>query len=148
VDAIMLIRRLVPVALVLFPLVASAAMYKYVDEKGRTVYSQSPPPTGEVEVIKPPPPPATAVEPDQQAAKPAGGEGEAGANDPEQAKRQAESAKIKAESCDRARKALEMYQNAGNRLVKTADGLYERMTEEKRQQGLDAARKSIQEFCN
>jgi hypothetical protein len=38
--------RIVLVSLVLLPWAAAAEMYKWVDEKGRTVYSEQPPPDG------------------------------------------------------------------------------------------------------
>ena len=38
--------RIVLVSLMLLPLAAAAEMYKWVDEKGRTVYSEQPPPDG------------------------------------------------------------------------------------------------------
>lgn len=129
---------------------ALATMYRYVDEKGRTVYSQSPPPSGNAEVIKPPPPPPSqsesAVEqavPEAQKAKQ-----EAPAPGEDQAARRAQSERIKADNCARAKKMLEMYNNPQNRLVKTPDGLYERVTDEKRAQGIEAANKTIQQFCN
>src|SRR5678815_3154949 len=38
---------------------AGATMYKWVDEKGQTIYSdQPPPPSIKSEIVKPPPPPA------------------------------------------------------------------------------------------
>ena len=38
--------RIVMLSLLLVPAAASAEMYKWVDEKGRTVYSEQPPPDG------------------------------------------------------------------------------------------------------
>ena len=38
--------RIVLLSLVLLPLAAGAQMYKWIDEKGRTVYSGEPPPDG------------------------------------------------------------------------------------------------------
>ncbi len=127
---------------------ASAAMYKYTDEKGRVVYSQSPPPSGEAKVIKPPPPPATSVESPEQKASPAEPEAQAADDPQEEARRKAESDQIKRENCARARKMLQTYNNPQNRLLKKADGTYERVTDERRQQGIDSANRSIQEFCN
>jgi hypothetical protein len=147
----MLLRKLsVVVVICLWPWLASATMYKYVDEKGRTVYSQSPPPSGQAEIIKPPPPPASSGEPAPQAVdgtdRP---ETDAAAGPDRQAdQRKAESRRIKAENCTRSRKLLDMYRNPQNRLLKTSDGLYERITDEKRQQGMDEAQKNVQEFCN
>ena len=38
--------RIVLLSLALLPLAAAAEMYKWIDEKGRTVYSEQPPPDG------------------------------------------------------------------------------------------------------
>ncbi|MBF0255606.1 MAG: DUF4124 domain-containing protein [Gammaproteobacteria bacterium] len=132
-----------------------AAMYKYVDDKGRVHYSQSPPPNGQAQEIKPPPPPPSrpaAAEPN-----PAAGAGQTATDpaasgtkpdDAEAARRKAESAKIKAENCARAKRSLEMFNNPQNRLLKRPDGTYERVTPESRQQNIQAARRNIAEFCN
>jgi len=60
-----------PVAVLLCALAVTSAsqagnLYKWVDENGVTVYSQSPPPAKPAEKVKPPPPPAT--DPEQAAA--------------------------------------------------------------------------------
>ncbi len=41
------------------PVLQAGQMYKWEDENGRTVYSQTPPATAESQIVKPPPPPAT-----------------------------------------------------------------------------------------
>lgn len=138
-------------ALLVFSAMASAAMYKYTDEKGRVVYSEKPPPGGKAQLIKPPPPPATPAPSAQPASTPASpvatGAGDSGNGD-DAARRKAESDRIKTENCGKARKMLEMYSNPQNRLLKQPDGSYERVTDERRQQGIDSARRGIQEFCN
>ena len=133
---------------------AIGAMYRDVDESGRTVYSQHPPSSGQAEVIKPPPPPRS--QPESKTADATGvtaktaepNKGTEGEADKAEAGRRAMSDKIKAENCERSRKMLDMYNNPQNRLVKTPDGLYERVTDEKRAQGIEAANKNIKEFCN
>ena len=50
--------RIVLPMLVLLPLAAAAEMYKWVDEKGRTVYSEQPPPDGKATKIDIRPSPA------------------------------------------------------------------------------------------
>ncbi|MEO5342665.1 MAG: DUF4124 domain-containing protein [Gammaproteobacteria bacterium SHHR-1] len=139
---------LLPV-LLMFPALASAAMYKYTDDKGRVVYSERPPPSGEAQLIKPPPPPASSPQPAAGATAQAQGEDtNSGVEDDEAARRRAESRRIKTENCAKARKMLQMYSNPQNRLLKRPDGSYERVTDERRQQGIDSARRSIQEFCD
>jgi hypothetical protein len=149
----MLLRRLVTLSvLALCSFQALSAMYRYVDEQGRTIYSQHPPASGNAELIKPPPPPPTQPEVKTgDAVPPAGPAGKPEtpvAGDGDKAARRVESERIKADNCARARKMLEMYNNPQNRLVKTPEGLYERVTDEKRAQGIEAANKTIQEFCN
>ncbi len=50
--------RIALLTLVLLPVAAAAEMYKWVDEKGRTVYSEQPPPDGKASKIdiRPSPP--------------------------------------------------------------------------------------------
>jgi hypothetical protein len=126
---------------------AEARMYRWVDDSGMTVYSQSPPPSGEATEIKvntstaaPPPTPSTEGQVKEAAApeKPTG---------PTKAEIE-ESNKIKAENCKAATNNLTLYENLGNKLVKTPDGLYKRLTEEERQQKIQESKKGIEEYCD
>lgn len=126
---------------------AEARMYRWVDDSGMTVYSQSPPPSGEATEINintstaaPPPAPPTEGQAKEAAApvKPSG---------PTRAEIEA-SNKIKAENCTAATSNLTLYENLGNRLVKTPDGLYKRLTEEERQEKILESKKGIEEYCD
>jgi hypothetical protein len=126
---------------------AEARMYRWVDDSGMTVYSQSPPPSGEATEIKvntstaaPPQKPST----DGQAKEAAAPEKPAG---PTKAEIE-ESNKIKADNCKAATSNLSLYENLGNKLVKTPDGLYKRLTEEERQQKIQESKKGIEEYCD
>lgn len=149
----MVIRTLLPLLLALaWTGAAEARMYRWVDESGTTVYSQSPPASGdatEVKIHTPTAPPRSSTGPAAQTppaaeAQPAA-ETPAGEPTPEQI---AESNRIKAENCTAARHNLEMYTNLGNRLIKTPDGLYKRLTEEERQQKIEESKAQVSEFCD
>lgn len=145
----MVIRLLLPLLLVVFWTgAADARMYRWVDENGTTVYSQSPPPSGKATEIKvqtatPTPPdnaPATQAESETQAAP------EKTASGPSKEQIE-ESNRIKKENCAAARKNLDIYTNLGNRLIRTPDGLYQRLTEEERQEKIKESQAQIDEFC-
>jgi hypothetical protein len=57
-------RTIVLLSLALLPLAAAAEMYKWVDEKGHTVYSEQPPPDGKASKVDiRPSPPGTGTAP-------------------------------------------------------------------------------------
>jgi hypothetical protein len=125
---------------------AEARMYRWVDDSGMTVYSQSPPPSGEATEIKvntstaaPPAAPPTEGQTKETTApeKPTG---------PTKAEIEA-SNKIKDDNCKAATSNLTLYENLGNKLVKTPDGLYKRLTEEERQQKIQESKEGIAEYC-
>ena len=131
---------------------ADAKMYRWVDENGVTVYSQTPPPSGdatELNIAAPKPAsqpeaePTTSVEPTD-----ATQEEKQATEDEEMAKKKAESDKIKAENCKAARHNLDVYTNIGNRLLKTPDGLYERLSDEEREKRIKQEEGRIKEFCD
>lgn len=149
----MIIRTLLPLMLAIsWTGAADARMYRWVDENGTTVYSQSPPASGEAAEVKintststPRKQPATDVatqssDPSQESAgKPANGPSK---------EEIAESNKIKSENCAAAQHNLNLYTSLGNKLVKTPDGLYKRLTEEERQQKIEQSKAQISEFCD
>lgn len=145
----MVIRTASILALALFfTSAAEARMYRWVDDNGMTVYSQSPPPSGEATEIKvntstaaPSQKPATDSSPKAETAAP-----EKKAAGPTQAEID-ESNRIKAENCKAATSNLKLYENLGNKLVKTPDGLYKRLTEEERQQKIQESKDVMSEFC-
>ncbi|MCW8943337.1 MAG: DUF4124 domain-containing protein [Sedimenticola sp.] len=132
----------------LFSSAADARMYRWVDDNGMTVYSQSPPPSGEATEIKvntstaAPNAKAAADAQPKQAAEP-----EKKESGPTKAEIE-ESNRIKAENCKAASSNLNLYENLGNKLVKTPDGLYKRLTEEERQQKIQESKDVMSEFCD
>ncbi len=134
----------------LFSSAADARMYRWVDDDGMTVYSQSPPPSGEATEIKvntstaaPNAKAAAETQPKQAAAA----EPEKKESGPTKAEIE-ESNRIKAENCKAASSNLSLYENLGNKLVKTPDGLYKRLTEEERQQKIQENKDAMSEFCD
>jgi hypothetical protein len=130
-----------------------AAMYKWVDEAGQTVYSQTPPPSGN----------ATRIE--RQAA-PAPAEGERQreelrrelersydrAVDREQRateRRQAEEQRqARAKSCEIARRNLEVLQGLSKRQFNTPEGDYRTLADDEREQRIREARDNVEKHCD
>jgi hypothetical protein len=126
--------------------------YKWVDQNGTVSYSQTPPPKGQAEIvnIKPTPPASTSdgdeelkrlrqrledSREDRQLAK--------------EAERQTQRAEeMKQQNCTAARSNLHKLLNSGNRMMKTTDGSYLRLSEHERQQRIQTAREQIETDCN
>mgnify|MGYP001061073417 CR=1 FL=1 len=129
---------------------AQAEIYRWVDENGVTQFSSSPPPEGEAEQVKINPPPKTdlnvrkQLEADMQ-------ELEDEREDRELAERKQQEEEKKRElaetNCRNAKSNLENLTVATQRLLKMPDGSYQRLTEEQRQEKLQEARKTIDEYC-
>ncbi|MGA7979397.1 MAG: DUF4124 domain-containing protein [Chromatiaceae bacterium] len=129
-----------------------ADMYRWVDENGRTVYSQSPPPDGQAVKLKaaPPPPPAEVSAAQKRLQR----QIETSFDDREERKRAAEeqakkdeAAKRLAENCAAARKNLETLQNLGPRMIRTSDGEYRRLSEEEVAAEIRKTEEQIAKHC-
>jgi len=126
---------------------AVAAAYKWVDDKGETHYSQTPPSATKVEVIRTPAssdsaPAVTAPQTGTSApSEPAAG----AADTPEAAK--AEDAAIREKNCAGARRNLELLQTTGEVTVKDANGLLHVLTPDERKTRSEEAEKNIKEYC-
>ena len=148
-----MINRRLTLAILLFNLVslpATAKMYKWVDEQGKTHYTQSPPPAGtEGESIKP----AADISAEQSqesyqrlkdkldslSEKDTNANNDDGLSD-EEYDRQVKRA------CDSAKRSLQTFQR--NRVnLKNEDGSPRVATEEERQAGIARAEKAIREYC-
>ena len=139
------------VSLVSLP--AASGVYRWVDENGVTVYSQNAPPAGDAVRIKPQPGPSPT---DQAAAQERlktqleqsmDAEEESRQVEEEQAK-EAEQATAKAGACKAARDNLETLQNLGNRMVRTADGRYLRLSEEEVAAKIKEAQTQVEDYCD
>ncbi|MCG8427948.1 MAG: DUF4124 domain-containing protein [Chromatiales bacterium] len=150
----MLLRTMViaGIAALFVTTLGHAKMYRWVDENGTTVYSQSPPPDGkaatEIKARKyPKPAPAPEkTEDDKEEDNSADAETDK-EKKKELARRKAESDEIKAENCKAARNNLQIYKDIGTRVLKTPDGLYQRLTDEEREKRIKEEKKRVKEFC-
>jgi hypothetical protein len=128
-------------------------MYKWTDEAGQTVYSQTPPPGGNAVRIQAPPAPDPAeVERrrqelqrgiersfDQAVEREASGAEHRG---------EERAGATRAANCEAARRNLETLQNLGKRRVRTPDGEYLVLSEDDREQQMREARDQISKFCD
>lgn len=128
-----------------------AAMYKWVDDKGVTQYTQYPPPNRESEVMVPPPTPAQ--DPDGAQLKLEDQLKQLDENQKARAESEAEAAKTKAaadqrkKNCEAARGNLEKLTTGGRKRVIGPDGVATYLTEEDRQAKIAEAKKHIEESC-
>jgi hypothetical protein len=109
-------------------------MYRWVDEHGQTVYSQSPPPEGNAVRIKPRRGPSADEAKAAQERLQRQIESDFDARDErkravEERAKKNEAAKQRAEYCAAARKNLETLQDLGPRMVRMPDGEYKRLSE-------------------
>jgi hypothetical protein len=129
-----------------------AAMYRWVDENGVTVYSQSPPPSGDaVELQGQPAPSAETTDAARERLRDqltqdfddeeARSEAEA-----EKAKQAADEA-LREENCAAARENLEKFQNLGPRRVLMPDGKTLRLSEDEVQAQITKAQGQVKTFC-
>ena len=124
------------------------SIYKWKDAKGNVQYTEYPPPTGEVEIIKPPSISTIgAQKPKQTADGDEKSKSEAKADeqklpplDPK-----AEQARRK-KNCDIARKNLAMY--IRTKKIRDKEGNVVRLNDDDWQHRVDETKKKIEEFCN
>lgn len=131
---------------------AQAAMYKWVDDKGVTQYTQYPPPDHKVQVIAPPPPPAEDPEGAQKKLEATlqklDAERKADTAAKEEAKKSAEVAKQRQQYCQAARSNLEKLTTGGRRRVTGPDGVATYLPEEERQKKIAEAKDAIKKSCD
>ncbi|MEN8166100.1 MAG: DUF4124 domain-containing protein [Pseudomonadota bacterium] len=125
--------------------------YRWVDENGTVSYSQTPPPSGEVEIIKVSPSSKdTSTEATEQLNK-LRQQLEDRKEDrqlAEKTRKQAEENAVKREqNCVNAQSNLGKLESQGNRLLRTSDGQYIRLTEAERQARMQTARDNIKANC-
>lgn len=131
----------------------SAAMYRWVDDSGAVVYSQSPPPDGRTaSTVAPPPPPSSSADTERQQL-----EGrlkqadEARKKEQEGRKTQQDAATKDADrrrNCEAARQNLELIQNRPPQTrFQMPNGEYRRFTDEEREAELQKAREFVEKNC-
>lgn len=129
-----------------------AEMYRWVDQNGVTVYSQSPPTDGQATEIRKDPPPRTT---DTEAARTRlqqqfEREFDDREAETEQAAKEAEeeeSARRGGEACAAARGNLETIENLGSRRVITPEGDAVYLSDQQRRDLMDKARDQIHRTC-
>jgi hypothetical protein len=138
------------VLLAALPGIATAAIYKWVDENGQVQYTETPPPGGiEASEMKPPPEPADqegTIEREQKLEKAL--DERRGSRDAS-AKKAAEDAdynRQKAERCEAARRRLEQAERPLTNFVE-ADGTQRRATEEERLEQIKQSQEQVKKFC-
>lgn len=130
---------------------SQAAMYKWVDENGQTVYSQTPPASGQSTLVKPPPPPAETPEEAQKRLNQQIQKLDDKEEDRELASQKKDEEQNQAEvfnaNCAGAQNNLRNLEGNPRKMVGQSDGTYVRLNEEERQQKMQEARDQIEKFC-
>jgi len=130
-----------------------AAMYKWTDESGQTVYSQTPPSSGSAIKLKKPPEPSPAeIERARETQRQEFERSHHKAK--ERAQARSEEAKhrhnqeIRAKNCETARNNLSTIENLGRHRVLTPDGEPASLSEEEREAKMSEARAIIKNNCD
>jgi hypothetical protein len=127
---------------------AAAEMYKWTDENGVTIYSQSPPPGGEATVVKPPPPPPEPLPSTSPLEEPPAGDAKRAPPDPKEvARRQAEEEALRKLDCRAAQDRLRAMERGGSFRIREEDGTSRRLDPEERQRLLREAREDVKKSC-
>ncbi|HET19113.1 MAG TPA: DUF4124 domain-containing protein [Chromatiales bacterium] len=140
-------RHAISLALLLAALSApsQAAIYKWVDEKGVTHFTEQPPASGQGEKVQP-----RVYAPATPAAPSAGKDTEAAEPKVEQAAPKSVLTvppEQMAEQCQQARQRLLQLESSPRILYRGEDGEMTRATEEERQRMMDEERKRIELYC-
>ena len=135
---------------------ASAALYKWTDENGIVVYSQTPPPSGQAKVIRTAPGPdleqrrqaaealRSTVEQTQDAATARAQARE----EKKQQQAQDNALQTRAKSCEIARKNLATLENLGLGRLRMPDGQTVFLSAEERAARMQETRTQIEQFCD
>jgi hypothetical protein len=129
-----------------------ADMYRWVDEHGRTVYSQSPPPSGHAVKVKPAPPPPpeevrAAEERGRSAIERAFKAQEDRTPGGQDKTKQDAAAEQRTKNCATARENLETLQNLGARPVRMPDGQSRHLSEQEKAAKIHEAQEQIAKYC-
>ena len=125
-----------------------ARTYRWVDENGVTIYSQSPPPSGKATIIKAPPPaPATAPGETMKKLKArldAIEEAKKKKNEPkDKENKEADRKEVKKENCQSATENLKTLEQHARIRMKMDDGSYRMLPEEERQAQIEKAKNAM-----
>jgi hypothetical protein len=136
----------------LAPPLATADIYKWVDDEGKVNYTQTPPPPGIAsEIIKQAAAPAVAPTPPKTTESTLQERLEDEQKDLEddaaRAKLEKENAEIRRLNCDTATRNLALLEKEGQRRYMNANGELLRPTDEERQKLIDETRQQMEENC-
>jgi len=127
-------------------------MYKWVDDKGVTQYTQYPPPDKKAEIMVPPPPPAEDPEGAQKKLEATlqklDEQSKAKATAEAENQKTADAAKQRKQACEAARSNLEKLTTGGRRRVTGPDGVATYLPEEERQKKIAEAKDVIKKACD
>ena len=144
-----MLKYLLPATLILLlPLSAQARMYKWVDENGQTIYSQTPPVGQAAETIKaaPPPPPSSNQQPVNDIVQRAADLQEDRQLAKQKASKQKTAKQQDKANCEVARHNLAGLNGPPNRLYRL-NGEYVRLTPEQRAKEIEEMKKLKKESC-
>lgn len=145
-------RTLTALCLLCLSFASQAAIYKWVDEDGVTQFSQFPPPEQAAERVAPAPPPAddpaAAQERLQQKLEAFDERRQAGEENRQEEAREKEQLAQRKRNCEAARHNLEIFQRGGRTRIRTESGETTYLSDEQRQERLEAARRAVQEHCD
>jgi hypothetical protein len=148
----MYLRALLLVVLISCPTLGMTQAYKWVDENGVVSYSQTPPRSLQGQRVDLKPTPSVSTKESNDELKRLRQRLQDSRNDRElaqQTEREArDEAARKGWNCTAARSNLQKLLNLGNRMLKTANGNYLRLSENERQQRMQTARWQIASNCN
>ena len=125
----------------------SAATYKWTDENGNVVYSQTPPGSGQYERIKGLKHSRSSQANEAESKTDTNTSKKVSGNSPEDlARREELKEELKKDNCEKAKKNLDVF--TVYRRFKNEDGTVTRMDENERQAKIKEAEAQIREFCN
>lgn len=129
-----------------------ARTYRWVDENGVTIYSQSPPPSGKATIIKTPPP-SSSSKPGETLEKLRARLNEVNESNKKKSeakakeKKAAEDTETNQRICESAKKHLAYLEQSGRIKKKMEDGNYKILAEEEKTAEMDKTREAISEYC-
>lgn len=140
-------------AAIVAPSTGLARIYKWTDEDGNTVYSQSPPPRGvqseRIEEARPPAEDPEATMESLRERTEAFEERRQARQDAEQEDDAAEEREaLQQQVCEQLRKNLQVMQNNNQVRQRSDDGEYEALSEEQRQARIASTQKRIEKECS
>lgn len=145
-------RFLPTLGLLCFSIASQATIYKWVDEHGVTQFSQFPPVNQAAEQVRGAPPPADdpAVARERLEQQLEGFDERRAAQETErqeQAQQQEQQA-LRQRNCAAARHNLQVLERTGRTRVQTEDGEVTYLSDEQRQERVEAARQAVKKYCD